>query len=742
MRCLRPYYSTTTTVCDHRSPTLLMTCFLVVLAFALSPYCSGYMSSLMVVSPLRKRLSKGILLTPVGRRQPYVNPLQMVSVGLGPPPKEPGQLEDEEDMEKQFLQSLSEMVVTEEGRTAEMSQFDRDCDAWFGSLLSTADGTGGDSGSSSTSPTSFGLPHEVVDTIRKEMYHKVLPQDVYDEYIHDTTDPMWTPFTERHLRVDGVYGQETAKPFTPPPGLEQYGLPILRRQQEAWRHFDIAGMISTTYTTSRKEDTNIFEDEAIINEIVSLVDSTDGARNMCWLSDQDCTARLVYVDGKFCPALSKEQPTAGMVRNIQAGEFSVQDDSRLIQPLLHLPDGFTDEIPTTEETILKPKIRRISTLSGPNHAVGKPRSQFAINGQQGTAAFCALNTLKCTNIALVDIPQNHSTDKPILILNIYTDVSTDDNAGIAYHPRVLVMAGRHSSSNIIQAVADYRPRSGTSRTTAAPRMHNGYTQFFIQESAKVAHTYVDESGGLVAPNLEQDDTTDTTRRDEEKSRPASRNLHMECINVQHTANSSSYKGTILSVGGNGRSRTCVSNTLAHKECHATINGLMLCAGMQRGDMRTTIHHIAEGTTTDQLQKNLVGGRATATFKGRIRVEQAAQKTDAKQLVRTVLTSDKCRIWAMPSLEIIADDVKCTHGATVSDLSEEEMFYLNSRGLDIDTARKLLMYGYVNEIIEGAENLPISIVGDERFGLRSRLMDRLYNMIPKGKRAAPGEFQSI
>jgi len=97
---------------------------------------------------------------------------------------------------------------------------------------------------------------------------------------------------------------------------------------------------------------------------------------------------------------------------------------------------------------------------------------------------------------------------------------------------------------------------------------------------------------------------------------------------------------------------------------------------------------------------------------------------------------------MPSLEIIADDVKCTHGATVSDLSEEEMFYLNSRGLDIDTARKLLMYGYVNEIIEGAENLPISIVGDERFGLRSRLMDRLYNMIPKGKRAAPGEFQSI
>lgn len=138
--------------------------------------------------------------------------------------------------------------------------------------------------------------------------------------------------------------------------------------------------------------------------------------------------------------------------------------------------------------------------------------------------------------------------------------------------------------------------------------------------------------------------------------------------------------------------------------------------------------------------NTQGGRATATFKGRIRVEQAAQQTDSKQLVRTILLTDKCRIWAMPSLEIIADDVKCTHGATVSDLSEEELFYLRSRGLDTITSRNLLMYAFVDEIGRSVHHP--SIIGDETRGLKKRIIDRLQNLAPKGKRAIMGEYQSV
>ncbi len=108
------------------------------------------------------------------------------------------------------------------------------------------------------------------------------------------------------------------------------------------------------------------------------------------------------------------------------------------------------------------------------------------------------------------------------------------------------------------------------------------------------------------------------------------------------------------------------------------------------------------------------------FHGRIRVEQSAQQTDSKQLSHTVLLSDYARIWATPSLEIMADDVQCTHGATVSDLSEEELFYLRSQGLDMTTARNMLMYAFVEEIGGGVDT---SIMGgfDDKNGLRKRII---------------------
>merc|ERR1712238_263654 len=117
-----------------------------------------------------------------------------------------------------------------------------------------------------------------------------------------------------------------------------------------------------------------------------------------------------------------------------------------------------------------------------------------------------------------------------------------------------------------------------------------------------------------------------------------------------------------------------------------------------------IHHIAAGTISRQEQRNMVGGRSTDSFRGRIRVEQSAQQTDSEQLSRTMLMSDHARILATPSLEIIADDVQCTHGATVSDLSEEELFYLRSRGLDLTTSRSLLMYAFVEKIAKNVDRL--------------------------------------
>jgi Fe-S cluster assembly protein SufD len=138
---------------------------------------------------------------------------------------------------------------------------------------------------------------------------------------------------------------------------------------------------------------------------------------------------------------------------------------------------------------------------------------------------------------------------------------------------------------------------------------------------------------------------------------------------------------------------------------------------------------------------MIGGRATGAFRGRIRVEQSAQQTDSQQLSRSVLLSDRSRAWAVPSLEIIADDVKCTHGATVSDLSEEELFYLRSRGIGRTLARNLLMYAYANDICTCVDPAMLTSLDSDR-GLQKRLIERLQNVVPRGDRAVKAEFQSI
>ena len=138
---------------------------------------------------------------------------------------------------------------------------------------------------------------------------------------------------------------------------------------------------------------------------------------------------------------------------------------------------------------------------------------------------------------------------------------------------------------------------------------------------------------------------------------------------------------------------------------------------------------------------MIGGRAVGSFRGRIRVEQAAQLTDSEQLSRSILLSDKARVWSVPSLEIIADDVQCTHGATVSDLSEEELFYLRSRGLSRASARNLLMYAFAGDI-SSAVDPAMRMEVDSNEGLQHRVIQRLENLVPRGDRAIKGEFQSV
>ena len=495
-----------------------------------------------------------------------------------------------------------------------------------------------------------------------------------------------------------------------------------------------------------------------------------------WLDDDECRARLVYVNGVYCAELSRESAAA---RNYDSTTSDDQDDtfwqSPELQSLLQrLPDGWTDELPcpVPMQQGAAP-LTSYQNLSKPNHKIGRPDSQFAINTQQGTACFAALNTIHCRNVAVV-----HETDKaevedlddddqekqpPVLILNVVTpdggvpvteeEATTEEEdavvMGVACHPRTVIVAEEGTRASVVQQSVTLEGTSNQAR----PVLYNGYTQVLLKDGANVTHSLIEEMGGLPVQGVE---SADDDARDREARRPALQNTVMEMLDVYGAGHESHYSGTVLSMGGSGRTRMATSISLLKPQASCSLSGFSLTGGNCRSDMRTTIHHVADGCQSQQLQKNMVAGRATTSFRGRIRVEQSAQQTDSQQLSRTVLLTDKARAWAVPSLEIIADDVQCTHGATVSDLSEEELFYLRSRGLDVAAARNLLMYAFCNDVTTA---VPAAVLGElksldradaaaaeeaaaTREGLQVRILRRLQNLVPTGKRAVQGEFQSV
>ena len=520
-------------------------------------------------------------------------------------------------------------------------------------------------------------------------------------------------------------------------GLEQYGIPIPRRNGEAWRQYDVPGLVGTDYSgTVSGTGSDITLDESQIETHIATL-KEKGA----WVDDEDCTGRLVYINGRFAPSLSK---TSDIAKNLYGADIA--NDEEMIENLNRLPDGFTDRLAADVPSGPTSFLTSFSKLSCPNHHVGEATSQFALNNQQGTACFVALNSVRAGSIAYVNVPAE-TESRPVIIVNAITAdgglENGEDGQGVAMHPRTLVIAGENSTLPIIQSYVDLDDTEGENSNA---KFVNGATLIYVKGGAKVTHSYLEETGGLPTGGVEESSADKKegvdSPREVEAKRKALRDTHFEMVDVHVTGDDGSYEGAIMGLGGNGRSRIAISTSLLRPRSHAGINGFSLSGGAQRTDMRTNIHHIGQGTTSRQSQKNMIGGRATSSFKGRIRVEQSAQQTDSDQLARTILMSDKARLWAMPSLEIVADDVQCNHGATVSDLSEEELFYLRSRGVDVGLARNILMFGFVDEISSKVDACVQGKVDDPR-GLKKRVINRLQNLVRQGEKDLQGdEFQSV
>ena len=139
-------------------------------------------------------------------------------------------------------------------------------------------------------------------------------------------------------------------------------------------------------------------------------------------------------------------------------------------------------------------------------------------------------------------------------------------------------------------------------------------------------------------------------------------------------------------------------TLDGEYAETVVDGLYVVADGQHIDNHTTIDHALPHSTSSQLYKGIIDGTGRAIFNGKVMVREGALKTDARQLNKNLLLSDRAKVDTKPQLEIFADDVKCAHGATVGQLEDEELFYLESRGINRDRARSLLTYGFAEDVI--------------------------------------------
>jgi len=254
------------------------------------------------------------------------------------------------------------------------------------------------------------------------------------------------------------------------------------------------------------------------------------------------------------------------------------------------------------------------------------------------------------------VEHNDAIDAPIVIEHIATNAGD----GVALHPRNLIVMGENARATVIERF------SGAGRYLINP-----VTEILVKEGAKLTHI-----------RLFEDDE-------------AAFNLSHLSARVGKDAG---YKSHVLATGG-ALVRNEMRVELAAPGADAALYGAYLARGRQHTDHTTVLRHAAPHTTSRELYKGALNDAARGVFQGNIYVAKGADGTDGKMTNRTILLSDKAEMDAKPQLEIYADDVKCAHGATIGNLEEDALFYLQARGIPERQARELLVEGFVAEAFD-------------------------------------------
>jgi Fe-S cluster assembly protein SufD len=294
--------------------------------------------------------------------------------------------------------------------------------------------------------------------------------------------------------------------------------------------------------------------------------------------------------------------------------------------------------------------------------------KYLAQAEGNQEVFTALNTAGLTDAAVIWISKNVVIENPIHILFINTEAQSPN----IYQQRCLVVA---ESGSQVSFIEEFGNHLNTETKETKVYFSNAVTEIWVEENAQVNHVRVAREGD-------------------------------EAFHVGKTAVTqarySRYSCNAITFGGKF-SRHNLEIFQTGEQTETTLNGLTMIKDNQLADTHSALFLNHPYGSSRQLQKCIIDDKAHAVFNGKVFVPKQAQLTDAGQLNRNLLLSSKARIDTKPQLEIIADNVKCAHGATVSQLEDEEIFYLQSRGIDETAARHLLINAFAAEIIN---QLPI------------------------------------
>jgi len=272
--------------------------------------------------------------------------------------------------------------------------------------------------------------------------------------------------------------------------------------------------------------------------------------------------------------------------------------------------------------------------------------------------FTALNTAYSLDGIFIHIGKSIEIKEPVLILNIADSKQSE----IIFYPRILAVADEGSSASIIEL---HESRGNNFSFS------NAVTEIYSGKNSEI-HYYKIQN--------ENDNS-----------------FHVGTTQVQQESDSRFFSVNVS--WGGLVTRNNLNSYLNGENIECIMNGLFIANGQQQIDNHTLADHASPNCHSNELYKGIMDGNSNGIFNGKIMVRKDAQKTNAYQMNNNILLSKEASMNSKPQLEIFADDVKCSHGATTGQLDMEQLFYLTTRGIGEKKGKRLLLYAYANEVIE-------------------------------------------